>query len=320
MRPIRNLLYLDVSDSYSRVPLNYGYESLFTNQANQNFLTVSPYLKFHPLRRLELTTGYIYKNVIYDRPDTVDWQEHDVFARATHELTPRTSVFAQLLYAHTITSEDYRYDRWTASAGLDYNYADRSHFHIEGGYSLINIAGAGDFGSPYWNVGINYAFGPWVAFANGGVTYNTDPYQNITERRTINGGLTREYRRGTITLSAYYYTTKDYLINSVYQKSYGLTLKVTHDFSGRLRGYAIGGVSRERGTTFATDFPYFVNRFEAPYHLISFDTGLNYDMGEGLALFCSYGYRDYLYEGDLPNAYNNRVILGITKTFRGWKF
>jgi hypothetical protein len=320
-RLIDNFLYIDVSDSYTRVPLNIAYESLFTNQANQNFLTVSPYLKFHPLTRLELTAGYTYKNVQFDRMGTVDWQEHDLFFRAAHEITPRSNYFLNAVYAYTATSDNIHYSRLTPSVGIDYNYADGSHVSLEGGYSFLLLEGGATVASPYWNVGINYLFGSTIASLNADVTYNNDPTRNITERRGFTGGLTRQFSRGSIGASPYYYITKDYVTDSISQTSYGMSVTGTYKFTEMLEGHLILKGGKERGTSFATlsPGPFYVNG--PPYYLATAETGLSYALNHDLNLFLTYINTTYLYEaGNSDNMLNNRVIVGITKTFQGLKF
>jgi hypothetical protein len=326
-RVIDNFFFIDVTDHYTRVPLNLGYQSLFVDQANQNFLVVSPYVRFHPKERLELILGYSYKNTIYDRADTINWQEHDVYLRAVHQLTPRSNVFGNILYAYTTTGDNYSYGRLTPSLGIEYIYADNSRIYLEGGYSLIQISGGKGSTSPFWNAGTNYSFGRWVASLNGGVSYNVDPYVNITEQQTISGGLTREFLRGALGLSLYYYTTRDLLRDSVYRKGYGLTLSGQYDFSAKLNGHLNVSVGRERGTLFINTYPFFFEQVSESLQsvplgdVIVVESGLNYQFGHDLSLFFLDYYRSNTFSGgqsSLSNN-NNRVIIGITKTFRGWK-
>jgi hypothetical protein len=321
-RLIDNFLYLDLTDSYRRIPLNTGYDSMFAHQANQNFFTVSPYLKFHPQPRLEFSTGYVYKNVLYDQPLTVDWQEHDLFLRATHEMTPRSSSFVNATYAYTTTSNNIHYSRVTPSVGMDYLYAVDSRIHLEGGYNFLFTDDGSSFASPYWNVGINYPFGSWDASLKGGVEYNTDPTRNITERRSIVGGLTRNIPRGTIGVSPYYYTTRDYITDQDSQRSYGISLISTYKFHEKLEGHLTLTAGEEWGTTFIDPHAgLFINQYANPYYLLSVDSGVTYVLNNDLTLFFSYLYRSYIFTpGNSANATSNRVIIGLTKSFQGLSF
>ena len=320
VRLIDNFLFLELFDSFTQVPLNSGYDGTFTNQANQNFLTVSPYIKFHPLERLALTTGYRYKNVMYDRPYTIDWQEHEFFLRGAHELTPRSNYFLNLAYAYTTTSNDTDYSRFTPTVGIDYLYADGSRVHLEGGYSLY-FADGETLSSPYWNAGINYLFGSVVAAINGGVTFNTDPYHNASERQGVRGALTKEFPRGTIGLSPYYYTEKDQITGSSFKRSYGISAIGTYMFSDRMQGDVTVTGGREYGTTFVGPFFTGPNNDGAAYTLGRVTAGMNYLLNDGLSLFCRYNFTSYLYDGDdLSNVYNNRVTIGLTKKFEELHF
>jgi hypothetical protein len=330
VRLIENFLFLDIVDSYTRVPLRTAYDSLFANQSNQNFLSVSPYFVFHPKERLEVTTGYAYKNMFYDREGTINWQEHDLFLRVAHDLTPQSKIFANIIYAYTTTSDDVNYSRLTPSLGWEYTYADKSRIYLEGGYSFLFADGGSTFATPYWKAGINHHFGPYVATLDGGVTYNTDPFHNISEQRRVTASLTRYFPRGTVGISPFWSSSKDYTTDSVFMKSYGLWLFGTYKFTDKLEGSLRVGGGTVRGTTFYPfsypyyypyAYPYLTNTEGPLVYRIYTDAWLRYFLNNDLTLFLNYVFSTYLYQsGNSPNIYNNRVVIGLTKYFPEWKF
>ena len=105
VRVINNLLYLDVSDTYSSVILNPRRAStdinLQINRSDLNNAIISPYSKYQITPLLFLSSGYRYTNIWYRESDGVNRQVHTGFATIEYRVNPKLN---------TTFSAEYTYD------------------------------------------------------------------------------------------------------------------------------------------------------------------------------------------------------------------
>lgn len=316
LRLIENFLYLDVSDTYRRVSLDVNRDvttdSLFVNQSDQNILAVSPYVMFSPRPNLTVKSGYQFTKATYTGSAAVDMEEHRGFLLTTHELTPRSTVATNFIFAHHVTSQDVSYNRFTPSLGLRFEYADKSFISLEGGYSWFAYGGGNSFNSPYWNAGLTHTFDFMTASVNAGVAYNTDPVRSSTEERKVVARLDKALHRGAVGLSMSYTDVMNNETDALLSRKYGiggsgkyeLAEKVVTNLdlvAERIRQYDSAGL------TASTGYPY---RF-----LIG--AGVSYAMANDLSAALNYNRTTYRFSaGSAAGSTDvNRVIVEVRKVF-----
>ncbi len=100
--PIRDILFLKVSDVYARIPIDdrrqVGAGNDFVNTTDSNILTVNPYLVYPLTSSISLTAGYTYKNTWYDDPEGEDAQDHTLTGRLTKTFGERLSIYGEYAY------------------------------------------------------------------------------------------------------------------------------------------------------------------------------------------------------------------------------
>jgi len=100
--PIRDILFLKVSDVYARVPIDerrqVGVGNDFVNTSDSNILTANPYLVYPISSSISLTAGYTYKNTWYKDPEGEDAQDHTLTGRLTKTFGERLSIYGEYAY------------------------------------------------------------------------------------------------------------------------------------------------------------------------------------------------------------------------------
>nr|WP_281875737.1 TIGR03016 family PEP-CTERM system-associated outer membrane protein [Geobacter hydrogenophilus] len=100
--PIRDILFLKMSEVYARVPIDdrrqVGVGNDFVNTTDSNIFTVNPYLVYPITSSISLTAGYTYKNTWYDDPQGQSAQDHTITGRLTKSFGERLSVYGEYAY------------------------------------------------------------------------------------------------------------------------------------------------------------------------------------------------------------------------------
>ncbi len=100
--PIRDILFLKVSDVYARVPIDerrpVAAGNDFVNTTDSNILTVNPYIVLPLTSSISLTAGYTYKNTWYDDSESETAQDHSATGRLTKTFGERLSVYGEYAY------------------------------------------------------------------------------------------------------------------------------------------------------------------------------------------------------------------------------
>lgn len=100
--PIRDILFLKVSDVYARLPIDERRQVAagndFVNTTDSNILTVNPYIVFPLTSSISLTAGYTYKNTWYDDPEGETAQDHTATGRLTKTFGERLSLYGEYAY------------------------------------------------------------------------------------------------------------------------------------------------------------------------------------------------------------------------------
>ncbi len=100
--PIRDILFLKVSDVYARLPIDERRQVAagndFVNTTDSNILTVNPYIVLPLTSSISLTAGYTYKNTWYDDPEGETAQDHSATGRLTKVFGERLSIYGEYAY------------------------------------------------------------------------------------------------------------------------------------------------------------------------------------------------------------------------------
>ncbi|WP_432821240.1 TIGR03016 family PEP-CTERM system-associated outer membrane protein [Trichloromonas sp.] len=135
----KNALFLRVSDSYERVPIDEGdkggLDNKLANLTDRNRLIVNPYLLLHPLRTLEARFDYQYENVWYRAEEGDDAETHRYSLQLTKEISPRISAILYGGYtqyrprdaSRSVLEDigDEEYDRTDARLNLLWNVTEK---------------------------------------------------------------------------------------------------------------------------------------------------------------------------------------------------
>lgn len=191
--PIRDILFLKVSDVYARLPIDERRQVAagndFVNTTDSNILTVNPYIVFPLTSSINLTAGYTYKNTWYDDPEGENAQDHTASGRLTKTFGERLSIYGE--YAYRVHQpKDEKHDVNTFSRTADVINITPTGFSIE--YTPPVLVSTQENG--------------WDGYETHSGTIGT-VYQ-VTPKLTLNGSLGKVYYRyktGTATYITQYY-------------------------------------------------------------------------------------------------------------------
>lgn len=324
---VENLLFLDVTDQYQRVSLDVARDmtqtSLFFNQADQNIITVAPYVTLHPGQRTTMTAGYQYSATRYfdviGQPYGINQTNHVGYLNASYELSQRWTLKAG--YSFTRELSDFgNLSQHQGFGGFRYEYADKSFLFAEGGNTWTFFDAGNRLNNAYWNAGLTHTFDTIIATVSTGVRYDQDPLGNIVKDTFASGDVEKHLKNGSLKLSLAYH---DYVMAapnllqtnafptqisafSVQTKAYSATLSGSYDFTSYLSGnLAFSPAKYEEPLLHSYTWQFMV------------DAGLSYLLAKDLTLTLSYNYMEF-YSPDmlaLDNTHVNRVSIGIKKVF-----
>lgn len=304
-RVIKDLLFLEVSDVYSRVSLDVSRdrttEGLFVDQSDSNTFIASPYFSFRPGPKTTVRTGYRYRNVWYKEPEGIDRRQHIGFAEATYEYSPKLNLTAS--YTYTRENSIYPYNRHAPYVGFRYEYKDRSFVFAQGGYTWFSTKNRGDFNYPFWNGGITHTMGTYSVSLTTGVTYPEDPESTITRETDYALTLTKEFSRGNVGLTVSYADYSGDVVDIENRYLAGITAR-----------YEIGA---KLVASLATSVEKYDHRGSNTYtRRIFINPALTYPLPKEIFLTLNYIYADFYSPRIYDDNYSvNRVILEARKTF-----
>lgn len=307
---IENLLFLDLSDTYSRVTLDVSRNaatesSLFLNQADQNVATVSPYLLWRLRGDNTFKTGYRFTDTRYWDPTGIDKQEHRGFADLTHEFTSKFSISSG--YAFTrLESLPSRFNKHDLYGGFRYEYADKSFVFGQIGNSWQQFNSGTKVNYLFWNAGVTHDFRVAVATLETRVANTEDPLAVSTKETSYLAKLEKNLNRGLIGVSASYSEYVNTETDLLDRKKLGFSAtgryEVMQDLTANL---SLTGERFSKKTV--DDYPY---RFSGV-------AGLSYALKNEFTLGLTYSYVTYLYELDSTKGANeiNKAVVEIKKAF-----
>lgn len=306
---VDEVFFLEMNDVYKRVSLDVTRdttnESLFVNQTDQNIGTLSPYLVLHPSARLTLKTGYRYINTWYKDPQSISKQDHVMFIDNSYELSPK--FFLTTTYSFTREESSLNgLNRHEPKIGPRYEYADKSFIFAQGGVIITDYDNfRSETVNPSWSAGITHTFDTLTATVSTGVKYSEDPRSTATIETSYAATVTRNLKRGIVTLQGAYTefsdATADILKNKRYSGGFTSRYEILQDLRGSL------------GLTYESYQNLLLNGTTDKYFV---DCGLIYSFGKELTAGLSYKYIDYSSAKiAADNKQVNRVILEVKKVF-----
>lgn len=202
-----NFLFLDLSDTYSRVSLDIARvaateSSLFLNQTDQNTAIISPFLLWRMSDKSTLRTGYRYSDIRY-WGEGIERRENGSFADLNHEISSKLSISAAYAYTH-LESLQTRYNKHDLSGGFRYEYVDRSFVfgQIGNSWQLFNSGINNNY--LFWNAGVTHDLGLAVATFETRVQTAADPLSVSTKETIYTGRVEKTLQRGMIGISVSY--------------------------------------------------------------------------------------------------------------------
>ena len=309
---VENFLFLDLSDTYSQVPLDIARNntatesSRFVNLTKQNNAVISPYMVWRLKGDNTLKTGYRYNDIRYWDSTGIDYQEHRGFAELTHAVTAKLSLTAG--YAFTrLESQTSNFNRHEPSIGFRYEYGERSFVFGRIGNSWQQFDTGGDADYLFWNAGVTHDFNYVVATLETRAMPSVDPLSVSTKETIYSGRLEKTLQRGVISLTTSYTEYENTRTNLIPNRhtvaiSAAGRYEVLQSLTARLTAT---GERFSRNS--ASDYPY---RFTGV-------AGLSYAFKDALTLALTYTYINNLKDPNAgaPAYQVNNAIVELRKTF-----
>ncbi|MFA5515334.1 MAG: TIGR03016 family PEP-CTERM system-associated outer membrane protein [Desulfuromonadales bacterium] len=196
--------YLEIADSMARVSLSstrdYGEESLFENQSDQNIFSVSPYVRLPLSTRASLRTGYKFTITTYDDGGN-DKTNHQFFVEQSYELSNRTDLSAGYIFLDEDTDE-IDFDKHDVYGGLRHEFGENSFVFATLGHTWIDFSNGFKQSDFFWDFGLTRDFTLLSATAGIGVSYTEDPEGTVLRDEHCSLSLTRDWTRSRVAVSA----------------------------------------------------------------------------------------------------------------------
>jgi hypothetical protein len=323
---IENFLFLDVGDTYRRVPLDIARDpatvsSLFLNQTDQNIATISPYMLWRLGEKNTLKTGYRYTDTRY-WGEGIDRREHGAFASLSHEMTSKLTLSAEYAFSRLV-SQPTQYNQHDLSGGFRYQYADKSFLFGQVGNSWLNFNSGNKTSFIFWHAGVTHDFKVVVATfetrsqisvdplavstKETGSQFSVDPLAVTTKQTSYSGRLEKALQRGMVGL-AVSYTEYENIESTDAKRRHRLSFSGTgkYEVSQDLTASLYATVERTN-RLLASDTPY---RFTGAL-------GLSYAFKKDLILGVTYTYVTNRQELDTTagSIDINKAVVELKKTF-----
>lgn len=183
LRPVRDYVFIAVSDFFSRVPIDerrqVGYENNLANLTNSNSFSVNPYVVYPITPTLRVTGGYTYQNIWYESKEGNDSQDHTAAFSIAKELTSRISLslLYQYLFHRPIREAD-TYDR--QNTGVSFTYGITEKIRIDGSAGWVDFDYKNmenrNFTAINWDASARYQLSPATSLRAGYSRNYNDTY------------------------------------------------------------------------------------------------------------------------------------------------
>ena len=306
---IKDLLFIDASDSYTKVYTNATRGEVeegdtSTGTTDQNTFNVRPYFSVPLQDRTTWRTGAGFRDIWYSSEGSIDKRIYDLSSGLTHELTERWQISGEAGYLKQEPRwQEGGFDRYNLKFGTTYTYAEGSF--IEASFSPTfteyKIEGSSDKQYNPYSLSITHAFTPTISGSlSSTMNFTEDPESADTKNQYKHeASLTGQYERGNISaVVAYYdYETGDSINRTTYWRP---SIRGSHNLSERL----------------SLNYSAYMNLYTNPdcKKTIFSLFGLRYSLSESTSASLSYRFKmnDEQQDG---NDYRSNSI-GLTLTWR----
>lgn len=163
VKAVENLLYIDISDTYSNVELDPRRPSseanLLVNRSDTNTFMLSPYIKYQLTPASILSAGYRYRNIWYRNKDGIKRNMHTGFTELEYVFNPKVNAGFGIEYTADVAEGSAR-DTKQPSAYLKMKYiiSPRTNFDGNISYKIINFDKGKNTNKFLYNALIAYKF------------------------------------------------------------------------------------------------------------------------------------------------------------------
>ncbi len=308
-RIIPGFLTLDVLDTYNPVSLDitkdFTKQSPFVNQTQQNILIVTPYMTLRPSQRTSVDVGYLYRNVWYKDPASIDKMDNMVYAKIDHLMSERLSSAVTVSYTDD-TNRVLDYKKIDLSTGMTYTYTGESRIYGTIGNTWLSAEGQDRETQIFWTAGFLHRFVRYAVFADASYgSYIEDPQRVLRRLDLLTAGVRRDDERTSWTLTGTVDKYRNAQTKELETSSYMATVAVNHGLSERSR------ILLDFSDQHLDDV---VNDIRTNLYL----TGARYEYTgwNGITFAAEYRYTySHSEEAFLSCYYNNRFIVDVKKVF-----
>jgi hypothetical protein len=307
-RIISDVLFLDLSDRYSRVSLDvlrdYTQESNFVNQSDMNSLTINPYLVVTPLSRMTVTTGYIFTDTWYKDPLAIGRTDQVSYVDIRQDITPRSALLAGARHTLDINAvEGYTED--DLYLGLYHDFGGDSVVTAKAGKTWSDFEITGRTTAVFWEGTITQRWPTVTVTYETGVRLIPDPLLNLRREDRYLVTISKDFERTSLMVSGGLIEYREAHHNNLENTSYRLTGVLSHALTEKSRILLNLTTDRLDDNQAGTS----TERYLA-------DVRLEHQATEKLTLALDYRYTN-AYSPDISsvNYFNNRFLVELRMVF-----
>jgi hypothetical protein len=237
-RIISDVLFLDLSDRYSRVSLDvlrdFTQESNFVNQSDMNYLTINPYLVVKPLSKMTVTTGYIYTDTWYKDPIAIGRTDQVSYVDIRQDISPRSALLAGARHTLDINAvEGYTED--DLYLGLYHDFGEDSVVTAKVGKTWTDFEITGRTTAVFWEGTITQKWPTVTVTYETGVRLIPDPLLNLRREDRYLVTISKDFERTSLMVSGGLIEYREAHHNNLENTSYRLTGVLSHAITTKSR-------------------------------------------------------------------------------------
>ncbi|MCX7793584.1 MAG: TIGR03016 family PEP-CTERM system-associated outer membrane protein [Thermodesulfovibrionales bacterium] len=281
---VKNFLYLDLSDEFSKTIIDPRRPSTETNitvnKTDRNIFSASPYLKINLTDTLVMNPGYRYYNIWFRDPEGIDRVMHEFFNRFEKKLSLRAAAGIESIFIMHRPERGEDSELITNSLYYSHQFSQKSNMTMSVGYRYIN------FGDRTDKKFILYRLSFSRALDKGDVTFNvrrdTLPSAQLGIYDVRSEEISIRYGTGIIYNLNLIHEKSKYLETDRVDESYAISPGITLNYNPWFQHRISAGYRNERLRP---------EKEERERYMIS--TALDYSISEKDNLILSYGYTSY---------------------------
>jgi hypothetical protein len=307
MRVVRDLFFVDISNELSRVSVDktqdFTEESRFVEQSDRNIFEVNPYFALRLSPRVQMTPGYIYRNVWYDEDVASDKEEHSGYVDTSMDITPKTSAVAKYAYLHQENDDADDFDRHTGDFGVSYVYGDESKVSLSVGYTWVDYKGGGDISSVIWRGFATHTSPALTSEVLIAREYEDDPEGSIFQEDIYRISFLKNMKRTALSVSGSVTEFTDGETDELETRKFETNAGISHEITPQLTGSLDGSFAYLDEKLGAAD----IRRYLA-------GARVTYAFGKYFSSGVGYEYSHSDSDSLLDNYENNRVSIWLSAT------